>query len=141
MNREQFQQRLDSLGSDLKQWPAAERSDAEQLLLDCYEAVEQLQQAKELDRQLGDSMAITPASASLKARLSQIPDLHQQPAQSTEEWIPSLRWIWELGSLAAVASVAGGLVLGANGLFTPSDVGIDLVSLAYGDFLIGGLMP
>ena len=60
MNRDRFQDILDSRGSDLSAWPDADRLAAEHLIARDAEAAAAFEQARRLDSLIGRSLATAP---------------------------------------------------------------------------------
>jgi len=133
MRIEEFERHLDAHGPNLAGWPIVARLRARRLLARCWDARALWEDAAAFDTRLMQALAPTVLSASLHARLHAVPDDFPTRAAAGREAGALLRPLWYVGSAVAVASLAGGVVLGA---MINRDAGasgaLDLAALAYG---------
>ncbi len=141
MKLTQFQQLLERKGSELSAWPVWQRHGARRLLRRSVAAQECYRQARQLDHWLTHSLRESaPLPAGLRERIGAIPLQMPPPAPARRGWQPTPRLLWELAGVTAVLLLCIGFFVGAG---SPFDVaaGPDLASLAYGEILLGGLLP
>lgn len=134
MRIDEFERHLDAHGPSLAGWPILARLRARRLLARSSDARALLEEAAVFDARLAQALAPTALSASLHARLHAIPDdFPTHAAAGREAGALLLRPVWYVGSAVAMASLAGGVILGA---IIDRDAGasgaLDLAALAYG---------
>ena len=132
MRIEEFERHLDAHGPTLARWPIVARLRARRLLARSPEARVLLEEAAAFDARLARALAPLEPSALLHARLHAILEAFPRRTAAAPE-AGLLRPVWYVGSAVAVASLAGGVVLGAmidRGRAAPG--ALDLAALAYG---------
>jgi anti-sigma factor RsiW len=133
MNLADFQDRLDALGADLGDWPAAERVKAERLLDGSEAARGALASARALEGRLSAAMAPPAAPAATRAAVLRVPQRHPRPT-ARRGWHWGLGLAWGGSLAAALGSLALGFVLGAGLLPQADDPldSLDVAALVYG---------